>query len=150
MNSQKILTIVALIIGVISIILLGMIISMGDTAIKDAFAGGESTGSVDPLMNVAYVVLGLAVVFTVVFTLKNIATNPAALKSTLRSVVVFGVLAAIAYVMAQGVETPMKDGEVLSASGSKLVGTGLYLFYFLAVVALGSMLLFGVKKMISK
>jgi len=150
MNSQKILTIVALVIGVISIILLGMIISMGDEAIKAAFESGESTGSVNPLMTVAYIVLGVAVLFTLLFTLKNIFSNPAVLKSTLRSVVVFAILAALAFAMAKGVETPMKDGEILSASGSRLVGTGLYLFYFLAFVAVGSMLLFGVKKMINK
>ena len=52
--------------------------------------------------------------------------------------------------MAEGVETPMKDGEVLSASGSKLVGTGIYAFYFLAAIAVGMMALSGVKKLIGK
>ena len=146
MNLQKILTIVAAVVGVISIILLGRIIGAGDEAIES----GEAAGVVPPFMYVAYIVFFLALFFVVIFTLKNIATNPAVLKSTLRSVVVFGILAAIAYVMAQGVETPMKDGEVLSAGGSKLVGAGLHLFYFLALIAIGAMLFTGVKKMINK
>jgi hypothetical protein len=58
-------------------------------------------------------------------------------------------LAAIAHFgFANGVETPLRDGEVLSASGSKWVGTGLYLFYFLVLIAAGIMLFTGVKKMI--
>ena len=60
-------------------------------------------------------------------------------------------IGAIAYFgFANGVETPMKDGEILSASGSKWVGTGLYLFYFLLVIALGLMLYTGIKKTISR
>jgi hypothetical protein len=40
----------------------------------------------------------------------------------------------------------MKDGEMLSASGSKWVGTGLYTFYFLAIIAIGTMIVTGAKK----
>jgi hypothetical protein len=40
----------------------------------------------------------------------------------------------------------MKDGEMLSASGSRWVGTGLRTFYILAVVAIGTMVFSGVKR----
>ena len=40
----------------------------------------------------------------------------------------------------------MKDGELLSASGSRWVGTGLRTFYILAIVAVGVMLYSGVKR----
>lgn len=143
MNLQKILTIVAAVVGVISIFFLIRIIGTGDDAIK----GGED-GVIAPLMAIAYVVAAIAVVLVVLFTLKNILTNPKALMSALKSVGAFALLAVIAYVMSTGVETPMRDGEVLSASGSKLVGAGLRLFYFLAAIAVGAMLFTGVKKMI--
>jgi hypothetical protein len=42
----------------------------------------------------------------------------------------------------------MKDGEMLSTMGSRLVGTGIRMFYFLAIIAIGSMLLASVKKLI--
>jgi hypothetical protein len=44
----------------------------------------------------------------------------------------------------------LKDGSVLTVSQSKLVGAGLYLFYFLSVIAAGTMLYFGVKKSLNK
>lgn len=142
---KKILTIVLAIVGVLSIVFLAMIISAGDEAVK----AGEASGSVDSIMFIAYVILGLVVLFVVLFSLKNILTNPDTLKSTLRSVGIFAILALICYFgLAKGVETPLKDGGTLSEGGSKLLGAGLYLFYFLIAIAGLSMLFYGVKKMI--
>ena len=39
-----------------------------------------------------------------------------------------------------------KGDEAVSASGSKWVGTGLYAFYILAILAVGSMVFSGIKK----
>jgi hypothetical protein len=52
----------------------------------------------------------------------------------------------LSFLLSEGVETPMKDGEVLSAAGSRWVGAGLRTFYILAVVAIGAMLYSGVKR----
>ena len=142
---KKILTIVLAIVGVLSIAFLAMIISAGDEAVK----AGEAAGSVNAIMFVAYIILGFILLFVVLFSLKNIFSNPDVLKRTLRSVGIFAVLALICYFgLAKGVETPLKDGGTLSANGSKLLGAGLYLFYFLILIAGGSMLFYGIKKMI--
>jgi len=37
----------------------------------------------------------------------------------------------------------MRDGKVLSALGSKLVGTGIRVFYILSIIAVGLMVLSG-------
>ncbi len=50
---------------------------------------------------------------------------------------------ACAFLLSKGVETPMRDGKVLSALGSKLVGTGIRVFYILSIVAVGLMVLSG-------
>jgi hypothetical protein len=140
----KILKIVAAALGLIGIIFLVRIISIGDTVIK----AGDN-GSVDPMVYIGYIILGLTVVFVLFFVLKNLLTHTSSLKSTLMGLGSFSVVALICYfVLANGVETPLRDGEVLSASGSRLVGAGLYMFYALAVIACGTMLLFGLKKMI--
>ena len=142
---KKILTIVLGIVGVLSIVFLAMIISAGDEAIKL----GESSGTVNIFMYVAYLVLFLTLAFVVIFSLKNIFSNAETMKSTLKGVGIFALLALVCYFgFARGVETELKDGDMLSAGGSKLLGAGLYLFYFLLAIAGGSMLFFGIKKMI--
>ena len=62
----------------------------------------------------------------------------------------FLIVIIISYVISEGVETPMKDGEVLSANGSRLVETGIVTFYMLTVIAFGSMIFSAVKKIIKK
>jgi hypothetical protein len=144
MDLQKLLKIVAIVIGVISIFFLGSIISTGDEAIK----AGEASGTIDIFMNVSYVILAIAVLNVLVFSVLNLVSNTAGLKNTLMGVGAFVVLSLLCYFgFANGVETTLKDGDILSESGSRLVGAGLYLFYFLAVIAGGIMLGFGIKKM---
>jgi len=145
MNLQKILTILIIVIGVISMAVLGMIIGVGDEEIK----AGESGGTVNAFLYIGYAALILTLAFVVIFSLKNIFTNSDVLKSTLRGVGIFALIAIICYFgFAKGVETPLKDGGTLSESGSKLLGAGLYLFYALLLIAVGSMLIFGIKKTI--
>jgi len=152
---KKIITIILAVIGVISIVLLGRVISTGDTVIQSAAkaGGAENMDMIDGLFNpyatVAYIVLGAVLLLVVFFMLKGIFTNPANLKRTLMGVGAFLLLLAICYfAFAKGVETPMQDNEVLSANGSKWVGAGLYMFYALAIIAGGAMLFTGIKKMI--
>ncbi|NND09908.1 MAG: hypothetical protein EX254_09045 [Flavobacteriaceae bacterium] len=149
---NKIVTIIGGVIGVLAIILLGRIINTGDTTIQSAAKAGDSglvNGLLDPMAYVAYLVLGIILLLVVVFTLKNMFSHPGALMSTLKGVGSFLVVFAICYfVLANGVETPLRDGEVLSEGGSKMVGAGLFMFYALILIAGGSMLFFGVKKML--
>mgnify|MGYP000843854860 FL=1 len=144
MDLQKLLKIVAIVIGVISIYFLGNIISTGNDQIR----AGEGSGIVNMFMYVSYIVLAIAVLIVLVFSVLNTVSNTASLKNTLTGVAAVVVLALLCYFVADGAETPLKNGDMLSASGSKLVGAGLNLFYLLAVIAGGIMLGFGIKKMV--
>ena len=63
-------------------------------------------------------------------------------------VVAFVVIAIIAYGIADGgTEKYITDFPSLTEGTSKMVGAGLYLFYFLAAVAVATMLGFGLRKM---
>ncbi|MAH20864.1 MAG: hypothetical protein CMB96_05465 [Flavobacteriaceae bacterium] len=147
MGLQKLLKIVAAVVGLLSIAFLVTIISTGDDAIKAA----DGAASVGAYMYVAYFILAAAVVSVVFFTLSNLISNAASLKNTLIAIGAFTLLALICYfIFASGVETMLKDGTMLSVAQSKLVGAGLYLFYSLAFVAGGTMLFFGVKKSLNK
>ena len=134
-------------------ILLGRIISTGDTTIQSAAKAGDLdvvNGLLDPIAYVAYVVLIAILAIVVFFTLKNLISSPGALMTTLKGVGSFLAVFVICYfLLAKGVETPLRDGEVLSEGGSKMVGAGLYMFYCLAGIAGAAMVFFGVKKMIN-
>jgi hypothetical protein len=147
MNLQKIIKLVAAIVGVISIFFLIRIIGAGDDALEASPDLQDSI--VSPFMYIAYIILGIMVLLVVLFSIKHMFSNPATLKKTLINVGAFLALALIAYFgFANGVETQLRDGEVLTAGNSQLVGAGLYLFYFLVFIAVGIMLFNGIKKMI--
>lgn len=146
MNLSKILTIVAVVIGVISVIMFGMIMGAGDEAIQS----GEEAGVVAPLMYIAYIVFFVAIIAAVVFSIINLVSNTSTLKNTLIGIGAFLVMALICYfVLASGEKTMLREGEMLSASGSQLIGAGIWMFYLLLFGALGAMLFTGIKKMIS-
>ncbi|AXT18870.1 hypothetical protein D7030_00920 [Flavobacteriaceae bacterium AU392] len=148
MKLQKILTIVAAIVGVLAIIFLVRIVGAGDDAIEAAAENGD-TSLINPFMLIAYVVLGITLAAVVLFSLINIVSNTASLKSTLIGVGAFALIALICYFgFAKGVETPLRDGGILTVGQSQLIGAGLYMFYALAIIAGGAMLFTGVKKMI--
>ncbi|RFN59541.1 hypothetical protein [Marixanthomonas ophiurae] len=142
MALHKILKIVAVILSLAGIIFLGLIISKGDDVVK---ATGEG---VDGYLYVAYITFAIVLLFVTVFVLKGIFAGN--IKRTLLSILGFLVIVAIGFVLANGVETPMQDGEMLSESGSRWVGTGLYVFYILAVLAIGAMVFSGIKKMTTR
>ncbi len=144
---HKIFKIIALVLSLAGVVSLIRIVSAGDEAMKDAAATGD-TALVEPMAWIAYITLGLVLAFVVVFIFKNLFTNSSGLKSTLIGLGGFLLVAVISYVISNGVETPMRDGKVLSESGSKFVSMGLNMFYILAILAVLSMIFGGFKKLI--
>ncbi len=138
MALHKILKIVALLLSIAGIIFLAMIIAKGDTVVAETGEG------VDGYLYVAYITFAITLVFVLFFVLKGIFAGN--IKSTLLAVGAFLAIVIIAYLLANGDPMPMQEGEMLSASGSKWVGTGLYTFYILAILAIGSMIFSGIKK----
>ncbi|MCD2258587.1 hypothetical protein [Psychroserpens luteolus] len=147
MNIQKIIKIVALVIGLIAVFFLVRIMMLGDEAIETV---EENQAVLGWFANLAYVVLGIATVSAVVFSLANLVSSPDKLKKSLMSVGVFVAILAVAWFASSGVETPLNDGKMLSASGSQMIEAGIKAFYILILLAAGLMLFFGVKKMLSK
>ena len=92
----------------------------------------------------------IILVFVLLFVFKNLFSDGATLKKTLMNVGAFLLLFVIAYVLAKGVEAKLADGKMLSEGGSRLIGAGLYLFYFLVVIASVLMLYSGVSKMLKR
>ena len=93
MDLQKILKIVAILIGLISIFFLGSILSSGDEAIK----AGESSGTVNVFMYVSYAILAIAVLIVLAFTVLNLVSNTSGFKNTLNGIGAFVVLSLLCY-----------------------------------------------------
>jgi len=147
MNFHKIVKIITGILGLLGIVFLFLVILPGDEEIKSAASMGDFS-KVAPLIGLAQAILVITVISTLIFSLLGLFSDKEKLKKALFSIVGLLVVLGVAYATSDGVETPMKDGEVLSAMGSRLVGTGIRMFYFLAIIAIVSMLLASVKKLI--
>ncbi|MEZ4857589.1 MAG: hypothetical protein R2781_02140 [Flavobacteriaceae bacterium] len=140
MGLYKILKIVALILSVAGIVFWFMLIAKGDEAVK---ATGEG---VSPMLLIAYITMAIVLLFVLVFVLKGIFAGD--IKKTVLTVGAFLAIVVIGYVMASGDTEglPLVDNVPVTESTSKWVGTGLNTFYILAVLAIGAMVLSGLKR----
>lgn len=143
MALHKILKIVVALIGVVGLILAGMV-----WAENDAIKVGESQGLVDAMMTITWIVVAIALVLVVIFVLKGLFTGNA--KNTLIAIGAFVLVLAISYITASGEETVLKDGTILSETGSKMVTAGITAFFILAAVAIILMVGSGAKKILTK
>ncbi|MBC8455262.1 MAG: hypothetical protein H8D66_00710 [Flavobacteriales bacterium] len=134
MNSYKIIKYIAYALSLLGVLFVLMIQMM------DMLQG------IDYILFVAYLIMGLIVSSVAFYTFKNVIADKAALRSTLKTLGAFLILFLICYfVLARGEETPLRDGKMLSAAGSKLISAALFMFYSLILIASGSMLWFGIK-----
>ncbi|WP_040252285.1 hypothetical protein [Psychroserpens mesophilus] len=147
MNIQKIIKIGALVIGLIAVFFLVRIIMLGDEAIE---ADVANQGILSGFITLALVVLAIAAISAVVFSLVNLVSNPDKLKKALLSLGVFAVILVLGYVMSSGQERILSDGTTLTAAQSQMIEGAIKAFYILIMLAAGLMLFFGVKKMLSK
>ncbi len=145
MNLEKLTRIGCIALGVLGLIFLAIVFASGDDSIKMAAASGNY-GVITPIILLSQITLFIAVVVTLVFSLRAIAKDKSKMKNALKSAGLFLIVVVIAFVLSSGVETPMRDGKVLSAMGSRLVGTGIRVFFILSIVAVGLMVFPGTKK----
>tara|TARA_B100001057_G_scaffold482595_1_gene558201 strand:+ start:5009 stop:5458 length:450 start_codon:yes stop_codon:yes gene_type:complete len=149
MNIQKITRLSCISLGVLGLISLAVVFVSGDDSIKMSAASGDFS-LITPIILISQLILIIAVLVTLTFSFKALAGNKSKMKSALKSAGLFLLVILIAFVLSSGVETPMRDGKVLSAFGSKLVGTGIRVFYILTVIAVGLMVFSGSKRFIKK
>ena len=149
MNLEKLTRIGCIALGVLGIIFLAIVFASGDDSIKMAAASGNY-GVISPIIILSQITLFIAVTVTLIFSLRGIAKDKSKMKNALKSAGLFLIVVVIAFVLSSGVETPMRDGEVLSAMGSKLVGTGIRVFFILSIIAVGLMVFPGTKKVFKK
>ena len=146
MHKKKIFTYTALVLGVIGLILQVIILSQGDDVIKLNALSGDY-GVVSTMVTLAMVVLAITVVLTLVFSFSNLASDRKKLNKALISIGAFVAVVLVAFLFSTGTETPLKDGDMLSAAGSRWIETGLRTFYFLVFIAVGAMIYTGIARL---
>jgi len=142
---HKILKIFLLVVGVISAIL-WYLLPERDMPTAEA----AQSGAMNAMFMITYLLLGIAVVASLVYTLMNLFANPKGLKKTLFVVIGFLLIVAISYLMSSGTDVS-EDFAAMSTEGTiKKIGMGLNVFFILTVIAIVAIILPGVKKILSK
>ncbi len=149
MNIQKITNILSIGLGVLALVFLVLIISAGDESIEMSAMNGDY-GFVAAIIYLAFAVLGIVILSTLTFSIMNLVSDKTKLKKAGISIGSFLLVIIIAYIFSEGVETPMQDGKVLSASGSRWVETGIRTFYLLTLIAGGVMISNSIIKIFKK
>ncbi|MFD0932421.1 hypothetical protein ACFQ0R_07400 [Psychroflexus salinarum] len=143
---NKVFNIIKIIFGVVGAILFVRILNTGDDAIEADAALQSSI--LAPYMYVSYIILGITILAVLFFSIKALFTGN--VKKTFISLGAFILIIAVSYGLSSGTETALRDGDMLSASGSRWVSTGLTAFYILAALAVLAMLLSSVRKIITR
>ena len=100
------------------------------------------------LITWCYVLLGIATVSAVVFSVMNMAKNPKKAKNALIGIVALVVICGLGYAMGGSEEHIDLDGKLLAdAATSKKSEGGLIAFYILAIGAIGAIVFAEVSKM---
>ncbi len=146
---HKIVKIALVVVGLIGALLWFML----PEAEMPAPEAAES-GAINGMFVITYILLGIAVIASLLFTLKNLFANPKSLKKTLMVAGGFLLVVAIAYVLASGTDVSIDDmaasGITTTESTIRNIGTGLNVFLILTLIAVLLMIIPGVKKLFSK
>ncbi|MFD0796419.1 hypothetical protein ACFQZJ_03030 [Maribacter chungangensis] len=142
---QKIIKIALFAVGVLSAVL-WYLLPDSDMPVAEA----AQSGAMNTMFMITYALLGIAVVASLVFTLKNLFSNPQGLKKTLFVVGGFLLVVVISYVMASGTDVDPVYAAMTDESTVKYIGMGLNVFFILTAVAILSLVVPGIKNMFSK
>ena len=143
MGLHKILKIIAFALAIIGAILV-LVIMAGDEDTALNMSGN--------MLYVTYATLGIVILLVLIYVLKGLFDGD--IKKTLMTVGAFAAIIIVSYVLSSGTDLNLKPftdkGADITEATSKNVGAGLIAFYILAVLAIGSMLYGGVKKIFNK
>ncbi|MFO7702656.1 hypothetical protein [Psychroflexus maritimus] len=142
---DKFLKIFKIVFGVLGGVLLIRILNADADLLEEDLALQQSL--VTPLMYLAYIILGLCLITVIVFVLRGLFQGN--IKKTLITVGSFVAIVIIAFLVSEGQETAMRDGEVLSEYGSRWVSAGLTTFYILIVLSIVAIFASSTRKLIT-
>jgi hypothetical protein len=146
---NKIVKIVLVVLGVLSAILWYQLPG------RDVPAS-EAVGSaaMNFMFIITYILLGIAVAVSLIFTIKGLFANPQSLKKTLMVTGGFVLVVIFSYILASGTDVSIEEmanrGIATSETTIRRIGTGLNMFFLLVLIAIVAMALGAFKKMTNK
>ena len=146
---NKIVKIVLAVVGVIAAIMWYQLPGR-DVPVGEAV----QSGPMNIMFLIMYILLAVAVFSSLLFTIANLFAHPKKLKKTLMVFGGFLVVVLIAYATSSGTDIDIEEmanrGVATTETVVRRIGTGLNLFFFLVVIAIGLMAWGGLKKVINK
>ncbi|WP_027078183.1 hypothetical protein [Maribacter antarcticus] len=142
---QKIVKIALIAIGLIGAVLWFMLPERDMPADEAA-----QSGAMNAMFIITYILLGVAVVVSVLFTLKNLFSNPQGLKKTLFVVGGFVLVVIVSYILSSGTDVAPEFMAMSDEGTVKNIGMGLNVFFILTIIAVASLIIPAVKNMFSK
>lgn len=143
MTIYKVFKYIAILIGVISLYYMVRVLVAGNQSIMDS--GDLQSSLISPFLYVGYIVLILAALIALIFAIKGLFEGD--VKETLVSIGSIAVVVLISYLVTSGEPYQMTDGTVLSEGIVHWISAGFVIFYILGILAIGSMLYGGIRKL---
>jgi hypothetical protein len=144
---NKIIKIALIVIGLIAAVLWFSLPSADDP-------NAISSGAMNFMFVIMYILLAIAVVSAVFFGLKKLLTTPGSIKKALFAIGGLAIIVAVSYGLSSDnmavVEAMSQRGIETTEGTVKNIGMGLNVFFILTVVAVLLMVLPGLKKMFVK
>lgn len=141
---NKILTVLKIVIGLIGAIFFVRILMADGNALE---VDSELQNSLlSPFILLAYIILGLTVVITLVFSIVGVAKGN--IKKTLITIGAFAAVVIISFFSSTGKEIQTDEG-VISAYASQWISAGLTIFYVLLAISILAIIASAVIKVIT-
>lgn len=142
----KIVKIVLAVLGLIGAILWFQLPS-SDVPATEAI----DSGAINFMFIITYILLAIAIFFSLIFSLVNLFANPSSLKKSLFVIGGFLLVVVIAYGLASGTDVSIEEmanrGIDTSETIIKRIGMGLNVFFILTLIAVAAMVWGGLRKM---
>ena len=143
---HKIIKIILIALSVLGLILWVMLAKEAEVTVGN--------GAMNFMFIITFILLAISVFASLFFGLKNVFATPEGLKRTLIGVGGLLLIAVISYVAASGTDVDLaamnKKGLEATEGTVKMIGASLNMFFILTIVAIGAMVVPGIKKMFNK
>ncbi len=141
-------------IGLIVLGAIGVILWLQLPGTNVPVSEAVESASMHWMFMITYLLLAVAVAFSLVFALKNLFSNPQNLKKSLIVIGALVLVVAFSYAISNGddgtVEEMASRGVATTESTVKNIGAGLNMFFVLVIIAVAAMAWGGVKKLVDK